>query len=214
MLVGSRMTRNPVTVRPDTPVAEAQALMRREKFHHLPVVEANRKLVGIVTEKDLLYAAPSPATTLSVYEISYLLSKLTVDKVMTREVITVSEDTPLEDAARLMADRGIGGVPVMRGPLLVGIITESDLFRVFIEILGAREKGVRVTMLIPEKKGELADIASAIAREGGNILAFGSTAGEDPTNVRCMIKVAGLPKERLTSLLRPLVLEISDVRES
>ncbi len=213
MLVGSRMTPNPVTIRPDMPVAEAQALMRGKKFHHLPVVDREKRLIGIVTEKDLLYAAPSPATSLSVYEISYLLSKLTVDKVMTREVITVGEDTPLEDAARIMADRNVGGLPVMRGPLVVGMITESDLFRVFIELLGARQVGVRVTMLIPEKKGELAEIASAIARAGGNILAFGSTVGEDPSNMQCMIKVGGLPRERLVGLLQPLVLKISDVRE-
>jgi acetoin utilization protein AcuB len=195
------------------PVTEAQALMRREKFHHLPVVDKDRRLVGIVSEKDLLYAAPSPATSLSVYEISYLLSKLTVDKVMTRDVVTVTEDASLEDAARFMADRGVGGLPVVRGALVVGIITESDLFRVFIELFAAREKGVRVTMLIPEKKGELAEIASAIAREGGNILAFGSSRGDDPTSVLCTIKVDGIPRDRLVDLLKPLVLQISDVRE-
>lgn len=214
MLVGRRMTHNPLTVRPDMPVTEAQALMRREKFHHLPVVDKERRLVGIVSEKDLLYAAPSPATSLSVYEISYLLSKLTVDKVMTRDVVTVTEDASLEDAARLMADRGVGGLPVVRGALVVGIITESDLFRVFIELFAAREKGVRVTMLIPEKKGELAEIASAIAREGGNILAFGSSHGDDPTSVLCTIKVDGIPRDRLIDLLKPLVLQISDVREA
>jgi acetoin utilization protein AcuB len=195
------------------PVTEAQALMRREKFHHLPVVDKDSRLVGIVSEKDLLYAAPSPATSLSVYEISYLLSKLTVDKVMTRDVVTVTEDASLEDAARFMADRGVGGLPVVRGALVVGIITESDLFRVFIELFAAREKGVRVTMLIPEKKGELAEIASAIAREGGNILAFGSSRGDDPTSVLCTIKVDGIPRDRLVDLLKPLVLQISDVRE-
>ena len=213
MLVGSRMTPDPVTVRPDTPVAEAQALMRSKKFHHLPVLDRERRLVGIVTEKDLLYAAPSPATSLSVYEISYLLSKLAVDKVMTKKVVTVREDTPLEDAARIMADYNVGGLPVMRGPLVVGMITESDLFRVFIELLGARQSGVRVTMLIPEKKGELADIAAAIAREGGNILAFASSAGDKPSNALCTIKVDGLSRDRLVALLQPLVLQISDVRE-
>ena len=213
MLVGSRMTPNPVTVRPDTPVAEAQALMRSKKFHHLPVVDREQRLVGIVTEKDLLYAAPSPATSLSVYEISYLLAKLTVEKVMTREVVTVREDTPLEDAARIMADHNVGGLPVMRGPLVTGIITESDLFRVFIELLGARQPGVRVTMLIPEKKGELAEIASAIAREGGNILAFASSAGDSAANALCTVKVNGLSRDRLVALLQPLAQKITDVRE-
>ena len=141
MLVKERMSRNPITTRPDISVPEAQALMKREKIHHLPVVDRDGKLVGIVAEKDLLYASPSPATTLSVYEIASLLAKLTVDKVMSAKPQTVTEDVPLEEAARIMADRNIGGLPVMRGTTLVGIITESDLFRGFIELFGARQKG-------------------------------------------------------------------------
>jgi len=213
MLVGKRMTHNPITIKPDTPVAEAQAIMRREKIHHLPVVDERRRLVGIVTEKDLLYASPSPATSLNVYEISYLLAKLKVEKIMTRKVITVSEEDPLEDAARIMADRNVGGLPVVREGLVVGIITESDLFRLFIELFAARKKGLRVTMVMPEKKGELARVAAAINNRNGNILAFGSVPGEDPTQVLATIKVEGIAKDELAALLKPLVLEITDVRE-
>jgi len=128
MLVKERMTRNPLSIKPDTGVSEAQTMMKREKIHHLPVLDKDEKLVGIVTEKDLLYASPSVATTLSVYEMTSLLAKLHVDKVMTRDVVTITEDVPLEEAARIMADRRIGGLPIMRGPTLVGMITESDLF--------------------------------------------------------------------------------------
>lgn len=213
MLVEERMTRNPVTAKVDTPVTEAQAVMRREKIHHLPVVDRDGKLVGIVTEKDLLYASPSPATSLSVYEITYLLGKLTVEKVMTKDLITIKEDTPLEDAARIMADNNIGGLPVVRDGMLVGIITESDLFRIFVELFGARQKGVRLTMYIPQERGELARISSAIAEHGGNIIAFGSILGEDPTNVLCMIKVNGIPKESLVKLMEPCNCKVIDVRE-
>jgi len=213
MLVGKRMTRNPITIKPDTPVAEAQAIMRREKIHHLPVVDERQRLVGIVTEKDLLYASPSPATSLNVYEISYLLAKLKVEKIMTRKVITVSEEDPLEEAARIMADRNLGGLPVVREGLVVGIITESDLFRLFIELFAARKKGLRVTMVMPEKKGELARVAAAINNRNGNILAFGSVPGEDSTQVLATIKVEGIAKDELAALLKPLVLEITDVRE-
>jgi acetoin utilization protein AcuB len=214
MLVKERMTRNPVFIRPDMPVTEAQALMKREKIHHLPVLDKDEKLVGIVTEKDLLYASPSMATTLSVYEMTSLLAKLKVEKVMSREVVTVTEDVPLEEAARIMADRGIGGLPIMRGKSLVGVITESDLFRIFIELFGARQKGVRVSVTMPNQAGELARIAAAVAQAGGNIIALGTFLGEDPQNGRCTIKVDGVPLEKLRSILTPVVRSIDDIREA
>ena len=214
MLVKERMSRNPITIKPDTTVTEAQAQMKREKIHHLPVVDRDGKLVGIVAEKDLLYASPSPATTLSVYEIASLLAKLTVDKVMSAKPVTVTEDVPLEEAARIMADRNIGGLPVMRGSTLVGIITESDLFRVFIELFGARQKGVRISMVVPNERGELAKVSAAITKAGGNIIALGTFLAEDTTQGRLTVKVEGLPKEKILEALRPLAVRIEDVRES
>ncbi|HVO39819.1 MAG TPA: CBS domain-containing protein [Spirochaetia bacterium] len=214
MLVKERMTRNPITIRPDTPVTEAQAMMKREKIHHLPVLDKDEKLVGIVSEKDLLYASPSPASTLSVYEMTSLLAKLKVDKVMSREVITATEDTPLEEAARTMADRGVGGLPIVRGRTLVGIITESDLFRIFIELFGARQRGVRVSLTVPNVKGELAKIASSVSQAGGNIITLGTFLGEDPTMGRVTLKVDGLPRDTLVAVLTPLAKSIDDVRET
>jgi acetoin utilization protein AcuB len=213
MLVGERMTRNPITTAPDIAVAEALNLMRREKVRRLPVVDKKNKLVGIVSEKDLLYASPSPATSLSVWEIHSLLAKLKVKDVMTEEVITVAEGVPLEDAARIMADSKIGGLPVVRDGALVGIITETDLFKIFIELFGAREKGVRLTLLIPAVKGELAKITGEVARQGGNVLALGTFLGEDPTNGLCTIKVEGVARDKLVAALEPLVLEVIDARE-
>ncbi len=214
MLVKERMSKNPITIAPDMPVTEAQALMKREKIHHLPVLEKGERLVGIVTEKDLLYASPSPATTLSVYEMTSLLAKLTVDKVMTRKVITVTEDVPLEEAARVMADSHIAGLPVMRGKLVVGIITESDMFRVFIELFAARQKGVRLSMYVPEAKGTLAKITKAIFDAGGDILALGTFLGEDPTNGLCTIKVSGVAKDTLMQVLKPFIQKLEDIRET
>ena len=213
MLVKERMTRNPVFIRPDTAVTDAQALMKREKIHHLPVVDKEEKVVGIVTEKDLLYASPSVATTLSVYEMTSLLAKLKVDRVMTREVVTVTEDVPMEEAARIMADRRIGGLPIMRGKALVGMITESDLFRIFIELFGARQRGVRASLTMPNVKGELAKIAGAVASAGGNIIALGTFLGEDPSTGRCTIKVDGMSRDALVAALTPLVRSVDDVRE-
>ncbi len=213
MLVKERMTRNPIFIRPDTPVTEAQALMKREKIHHLPVLDKEEKIVGIVTEKDLLYASPSVATTLSVYEMTSLLAKLKVDKVMSRDVVTATEDVPLEEAARIMADRRIGGLPIVRGKALVGMITESDLFRIFIELFGARQKGVRVSVTMPNEKGTLARIASAVSQAGGNIIALGTFLGEDPSSGRCTIKVDGVSREALVAALTPHVRSVDDVRE-
>ena len=206
------MTPNPITVPPNLPITEALAWMRREKVRRFPVVKKG-KLVGIVAYDDLLYASPSPATSLSVWEITYLLSKVQVKEVMTREVITVTEDCPIEEAARLMRDHKIGGLPVMRDGLLVGIITESDVFKLFLELFGAREKGVRLTVLAPYLKGSLTQISSAITERGGLILALNTFLGTDATNWGCHLKVADISKDELLEVVKPLVVEILDVRE-
>lgn len=214
MLVKDRMTKRPITVNWKTPIDEALKLMRDEKIRRLPVVNEAGDLMGIVSHTDLLYASPSPVTSLSIHEIHYLLARLTVREVMTKEVITVEEDTPLEEAARIMRDNKIGGLPVMRDGKLVGIITESDLFEIFLELLGARERGVRISLLVPEEKGVLANITGRIAQMGGNILSLGTFLGEDPTNRLVTIKVADVPKETLAKEMSDLGMELVDVRES
>ena len=138
MLVHERMSKHPITITEDTPINEAIKLMQDEKVRRLPVLGKRGELVGIVSEKDLLYVSPSPATSLSIHELNYLIARITVGEIMTTDVITVSEYTPLEEAALIMADNKIGGLPVMRDGELVGIITESDIFRSFTEILAAR----------------------------------------------------------------------------
>ena len=170
-------------------------------------------LLGIVTEKDILYASPSPATSLDVYEIANLLTKLQVHSVMTRDVKTITAETPMEDAARIMSDYNIGGLPIMEDDIVIGIITESDLFKVFIELFGAREKGLRLTLLMPEKHGELAAVSSAIAQAGGDIVSFGNMLGENATNRYGIFKVQNLDEQQLISVVEPLVERIVDIRE-
>ena len=130
MLVGDKMSKPVISISPDMPISDALILMKKEKIRRAPVVK-DGKLVGIVSDKDLLNASPSPVTTLSIWEMNYLLSKITVSEVMTSNVLTVTEDTPIEQAARIMADNKIGGLPVMKDGHCVGIITETDLFKVF-----------------------------------------------------------------------------------
>jgi acetoin utilization protein AcuB len=213
MLVGKRMTKNPITITPDISIAEAMERMKREKVRRFPVSDKKGKLVGIVAYDDLLHASPSSVTSLSIWEVSYLLSQVKVAEVMTKKVITVTEEATLEEAARLMVDNKIGGLPVMRGDVVVGIITESDLFKVFLELLGARDKGIRLTVLAPYFKGSLAQISSAITNRGGLILALNTFLGEDPTNWGCHLKVADISKDELLEIIKPLVVEIIDVRE-
>jgi acetoin utilization protein AcuB len=212
MIVGERMTRDPIFIRDDTPLDEAMKIMRDNKIRRLPVLNDKGALIGIVSERDLLYASPSPATSLSIYELHYLMSRIAVAEVMTTEVITVTEDTPLEEAALIMADNKIGGLPVLSKGDVVGIITETDLFRIFLELLAAREIGVRLTMLVPDEKGVLAKITGEIAELGGNIVSLGTFLGEDPTNALLTIKVQDVEEEDLVKALGPLAIEMVDVR--
>ncbi|HPE88037.1 MAG TPA: CBS domain-containing protein [Spirochaetia bacterium] len=214
MTVGNRMSRRLITVSADTAVPEAQALMRREKIHRLPVLNKDGKLVGIVTASDLRRASAPPATTLDIYELHYLISRLKVESVMTKNPITVREDLPVEEAARIMDDNRVAGLPVISDGELAGIITESDLFRLFIDLFGARHRGVRLTLLMPEKRGELAAIAAAIADAGGNLLSLVAFDGEDKETSYCTLKVEGVAKDALVALVEPLVARVMEARES
>jgi acetoin utilization protein AcuB len=213
MLVYERMTHHPITVYPDLPISEALKLMREQKVRRFPVIDRKtKKLIGIVTEKELLYASPSPATSLSIHEINYLLAKITVSEVMTTELITVIEDTPIEEAALLLVDHNVGALPVMRDDLLVGIVTETDLFKTFIELFAARSEGVRLTLLVPEKKGELLLVAKAILDVGGNIISLGTFLGEDLTNRLLTVKVDQVSQDVLVAKMKEIGAEIIDVR--
>jgi len=211
MLVSERMTYPVITISPDLSINEALNLMKREHIRRLPVMK-DSKLVGIVTEQDLLYASPSPATTLSVWEMNYLLSKVTVKEVMTTEVITVPENTPIEEAARMMVDNKIGGLPVMRDDEMIGIITETDLFKVLLELMGARESGIRASVFLVNKPGQLARLAQAIADKGGNIISIANFLGDDPTNRQLNFKVSGLSEEELRAIIEPLVIRIKYIQ--
>lgn len=214
MLVRERMSAEPVTITASAPITEALRVMRQNEVRRLPVLDDADRLVGIVSEKDLLYASPSPATSLSIHEMHYLLSRLLVSELMSADVISVTPETPLEEAARIMADNKIGGLPVVENSDLVGIITETDLFKVFLEMLGARARGLRLTLAIPERKGEMARVTSTIAELGGNILALGTFLGNDPSTAVVTVKVEGVPAGRLTAAMRNLNLDILDARET
>ena len=213
MLVGERMSQPVISVSPETPIHDALAMFKKEHIRRAPVVQ-DGKMVGIVTETDLLNASPSPVSTLSVWEMNYLLSKVTVNQVMSRQVISVAKDTPIEEAARILADNKLGGLPVLDGGNVVGIITETDLFKVFLELMGAREKGVRVTAQIAEKPGQLAQLTKAIAEAGGNFISFGQFTGPDTSSKLVTFKVAGMDMEAAKASVEKIVKKFWDVRIS
>jgi acetoin utilization protein AcuB len=212
MLVGERMSHPVLTVTADIPVQDALARMKKDHVRRYPVVDKNGKLVGIVTDNDLLNASPSQATTLSVWEIGYLLSKITVERVMTTKVITTTPDTTVEKAASIMSDANISCLPVMQGNRLVGIITETDLFHILLEMLGARVPGVRLTVEVEDRPGKLFELAGAIHGLGGNIVGMGAIQGESTSTRLLILKVADVKLEALEQAIQPLVEKVVDIR--
>lgn len=213
MTVSDLMSRNPICVAPETSVTEARAMMTREKVNKLPVLNRDNKLVGLVTKNDLAKASPSAATTLDMYELSYLIAKLKVEKVMTKDLITVSPDEVVEEAARIMVDKKIGCLPVVEDDVLIGIITEADLFRTFIDLFGARHHGVRVMIEVEEKPGVLARIAAGIAEIGGNVVSMVTSEGSSVETRRVTCKVVRTSMEDVRKILEVTGATIVDIRE-
>lgn len=205
MLVRDWMTRDPLTVTPDTPVMDALKLIKEKRVRRLPVMQGG-KLVGITTRKDLKDAMPSKATTLSVWELNYLLSKLTVEEIMARPVITAREDEYMEDAALRMQEHKIGGMPVLdtQGKL-TGIMTTSDVLGAFMGVLGMKEGGQRLTLDMPDVPGSLERAAHAV--QPSNIISVATyeiagtsghrrfvlrVGGENVAGVKDRVRAAGI----------------------
>jgi len=216
MLVRDLMIPKPAVVAPHTTMPEALKLMQEKKVHRMPVVDDRGAMLGIISMTDLHNAAPSSATLLSFWEIPTLLAKITVEMLMTREVLTVTEDTTVEEAAQIMADRSIGCLPVMQGKHVVGLVNQADILRAFMELLGGRRKGVRVWATTADEKGTVARITSAISAISGDIVGLGFNEVRDVRGSRWEItlKVQDVTKEALIAAVKPHVLELLDVRES
>lgn len=213
MIIERRMTKNPVTASPDMKISDAAELMKKEKVHRLPVLDKNGKLIGVVSEKDILKAAPSPVSTLSAYETNYLLSKLTIKKIMSSNPVTISKDTTVEEAARLMVDEDISCLPVLENEKLVGIVSKTDMFKMLLELFGARHFGVRIEFLVEDKPGTIATISHALAERGMDIISLGTFMGTDASNAICTVKVQGGSVSQVVDIMKPYVMQILDVRE-
>jgi acetoin utilization protein AcuB len=216
MLVKERMTPDPVCGHPEMPVTEAQELMRQQGIRHLPVLDEEDRLVGLITQRSLLSALPSDVSNFSQFEISYILAKIKVRDVMAKDLVTIDGNTAIEEAARVMADEKIGCLPVMLDDLLVGIITDNDLFTIMVDLLGARRPGVRVTVLQPDRTGEIARLTTAIAREGGYLsVCVGYYPPEMPDSWTSVCKVLNIHQGKLVEIINGLEdMQVQDVRET
>lgn len=169
MYVGWNMKTNLVTISPDTPIFKAREMMDSRNISHLPVTDGRAHLLGIVTDRDLREAWASPATTLSVHELTYVLQKLTVANIMTRKVVTATPDMTIERAAHIIHDRRISALPVLKDDRLIGIITTTDLMEVLLQALGMSEDSTRLSLLVRDRIGVLAEVSGWMQRSDINI---------------------------------------------
>jgi acetoin utilization protein AcuB len=169
-----RIQRNPVTINPDATFFEARNLIHEKGVRHLPVIDKNNALVGIVTDRDIRKVGPSEATLLSVQEINYLLGKLKVSNFMTpkSKLITITPDTLIEEAVQLMHDNKVGCLPVVEGEMLYGIFTETDVLDHFVDIFGMKEKGTRISLTLEDKPGSMLGILEIIKKHNIDIISI------------------------------------------
>ncbi len=207
MIVSKRMTANPTTIASTMTIVDALQLMRSNKFRRLPVVD-NGKLVGIVTDRDLREVSASPATSLSVFELNYLLAKMQVKDIMTKKVLTVSADATVEEAALIMYNNKIGGLIVLDDKQeVVGILTETDIFKTFVDIMGLPQGKTRLSLIVPDRLGVINDISGVFKELGVSIGSFASyptDEGQYEVVIRADIKDVKIMTERLAVLGYPV----------
>lgn len=212
MIVKDFMTKNPVYTNPKELISNIKNTMDREKIGKIPVLDESGKLIGVITKTDLKKAMPSDATTLDIYELSYLLSKMTVEKVMKKNPITIQKTATIEEAAKLMAEHGISSLIVMDDEVLAGILTKTDLFKAMVDMFGFKYDGVRASVEVSDGAGELAKISRAIADSNGKIVSAITADGSDISKRILTLKIIGLDAEQVEEILKGLNAEIKDLR--
>ncbi len=215
MLVKDLMTRDPICGQPDMVVTQIQKLMNGHRIRHLPIVDETGELVGLVTQRSLLSALRTEESDLSQFEVSYILAKILTRQVMVQDVITINQDVPAEEAARVMADERIGCLPVTGDGELVGIITDNDLFNAMLNLLGARRSGIRLAVRQPDRTGEVARLTNAIAERGGYLsVCAGYFPEGEPDSWISVVKVTNLSRDQLVDIINSQEeMDILDVRE-
>ncbi|MBI2561567.1 MAG: CBS domain-containing protein [candidate division NC10 bacterium] len=205
MLVKHRMKRDPVTVKKDDSFRYALKLIRKEGIKHLPVLDG-KKLVGIVTDRDLRQAAPSPATSLEVHELNYLLERLKIEAIMTKKVITVAPETNLLDAAKLLFAHKIGCLPVVEHEELVGIITEGDILRAYVEQEERAGAAPATEFIVEDRPGAFEAVTTAVGAGpatvmSGTVVRQGScSSGRPPRWLRTSVDDSRRPATRRSTV--------------
>ncbi len=212
MFVKNRMTTEVITLKPDQTLLKAMTLIQQKRIRHLPVVQEG-KVVGIVTERDVRKAGASDSSSLSIFELNYLMDQIKVSSFMTKKVITVTPDEPIEAAAKLIYDHKIGALPVVDQNQLVGLITESDILETFIEVLGINEPSVRVELELENRIGALADTTKIIKELGLYLVSLVTLPEEEGKKTRGMvIRVSPTDEKKLKEFLRTAGPPIISVR--
>jgi acetoin utilization protein AcuB len=186
MFVGRRMTRNLITVTPDTSILKVKNLLNQYNIDQVPVVEG-KNLVGVVTDRDIRENSASPASTLSIHELNYLLSEMKVGEIMTKKLYTVSPGTTIEDAVSLINEKRVNALPVVVGRELVGIITTCDMLNVLLEVMGVGTPSVRVELTLSSSMGEIRKIAGIVNDMGLRIISIVSTISREKENTRTTV---------------------------
>lgn len=212
MIVKDFMTKNPVYTNPKELISNIKNTMEREKISKMPVLDDSGKLVGVITKTDIKKTMPSEATSLDIYELSYLISKMTAEKVMKKNPITIQKEATIEEAAKLMAENGISSVIVLDGEILSGILTKSDLFKALVDMFGFKYDGVRASIEVNDECGELARISKSLADKNGKVVSVITADGRDVSKRIITIKIIGLKKDLVEEILRALNVEIKDIR--
>ncbi len=209
MFVKQVMSSVPITISPNAGILEAANLMKEKNIRRLPVVKGD-KLVGIITEMDILKVQPSQATTLSVFEVNYLLSKTRVADVMAKNPFTVAADATLEEAALIMRENEVGGLPVLDGSKLVGVITESNIFDAFIDLMGLQRPGTRLTIEVLDQPGVLRDIAEIIANYNVNVSSFAAYYPEEGKSI-LVVRIDTIEVEKICADIEEIGYKITHI---
>ena len=189
MNVAKRMKRNPVFVDEGDSMKKAMDLLKEHEIRHLPVLKDGERLVGIVSERDIKQASPSPATALEIREIYYLLDKVKVKQIMTRRPYTVSSSAPIEEAALILREKKIGCLPVVDDGKLVGILTETDIIDAFIAGMGVNGPGYRLEVELQNRPGKLLELLKLLKDFDANVVSVATAAHEDPDKIVNILRI-------------------------
>lgn len=203
MLLCNWMTKDVISVTADTSMLKASRLMKEHDIRRLPVLSADHKLIGIVSDRDIKAAQPSKATTLDAHELQYLLSEIKIKDIMSHNPVAIAETETVEVAAMIMEEKGFGGLPVLdANQNVVGIITDHDIFKVLIDVSGVKQNGIQLALLLPDTSGVLCEIFDCFKTYGANVFSVLTSRKNCPPNSsHVYIRLSPMPAEEETKLM-------------